>query len=188
MRCSSTGSPSSILPCRRPTLIKRRWISTGRNLIGICLLHGECRDHDFEAQGRRAGRARAVYHSSCRHRRVSHLCTRQDHDREGDAGARCSGGEGSDEGGRGGRRGGGEGGTCRCLARAHAFTLGRGWVAGAIRGKSEDEDSESDTDLLSFLLSVQKGPNFPQVLYAYILLFAYIYLHILHVLSLSYIA
>ena len=38
----------------------------------------------------------------------------------------------------------------------HSLSLGRGWVAGSKRGKQEDEDTESDTDLAT----IQKGPKY----------------------------
>ena len=38
----------------------------------------------------------------------------------------------------------------------HSLRLGRGWVAGSKRGKQEDEDPESDTDLAT----IQKGPKY----------------------------
>ena len=71
---------------------------------------GECWAHDCKAQGRRAGGARAPYHSCCWHRGPPHLCTLQGHCTvarvEGSSCRRCSG----------------EGCTCRCLARAHTHT------------------------------------------------------------------
>ena len=100
----------------RPTLIKRRWwISTSRNPLGLWRMSTSWFRGSRMTTHWRVGEAR-------RHRRVPHLCTREDHCREGGADAR-------DDVGRGGWQGGSEGGMYRYLARAHLHAFSECWAS-----------------------------------------------------------